>query len=285
MIYLAFCARFTIIKSLYDDLYVFLIKDGKKMRFGLIGEKLGHSHSKFIHERMVDSEYEMIPLNKDEFDGFMKEKNFTGINVTIPYKEKVIPYLDDIDTLAKQIGAVNTIVNNNGKLKGYNTDFYGLLYLFGRNDIEVKNKKCLVLGDGGTSKTARAVLEELKAREILFVSRKPVGENRISYEESYALHHDADIIVNTTPVGMYPNIDASPLDLKPFTSCRAVVDVIFNPLETMLTRQATNLGIKAVTGLPMLVAQAKQAEEYFRDIMLDDSLIDDISQELITILQ
>lgn len=255
------------------------------MRFGLIGEKLGHSHSKYIHERMVDCEYEMIPLSRDEFDVFMNEKNFTGINVTIPYKEKVIPYLDDIDNLAKQIGAVNTIVNNKGKLKGYNTDFYGLLYLFRSNDIKVYNKKCLVLGNGGTSKTARAVLEELKARDILFVSRKPVGENRISYEECYDKHYDADIIVNTTPVGMYPNIDASPLDLKSFTSCTEVVDVIFNPLETKLTRQATNLGIKAVTGLPMLVAQAKQAEEYFRDIKLDDSLIDDISQELITILQ
>lgn len=255
------------------------------MRFGLIGEKLGHSHSKYIHERMVDIEYEMIPLSKDEFDVFMKEKNFTGINVTIPYKEKVIPYLDDIDDLAKQIGAVNTIVNNNGKLKGYNTDFYGLLYLFRRNDIKVYNKKCLVLGNGGTSKTAQAVLEELGTKEILFVSRKPVGEDRISYEECYDKHHDADIIVNTTPVGMYPNIDASPLDLKPFTTCRAVVDVIFNPLETKLTRQATNLGIKAVTGLPMLVAQAKQAEELFRDVKLDDSLIYDITQELNTFLK
>mgnify|MGYP001034839935 FL=1 len=251
------------------------------MRYGLIGEKLGHSHSKFIHERMVAQEYEMIPLNQDEFDKFMMEKNFTGINVTIPYKEKVIPYLDDIDSLAKKIGAVNTIVNSHGKLKGYNTDFYGLLYLFKRNEIDVKSKKCLVLGDGGTSKTAQAVLEELGAKEILVVSRKPQGDNRISYKEAYDYHYDANIIVNTTPLGMYPNIDASPLDLNPFTLCSALVDVIFNPLETKLSLQAKNLGIKAVTGLAMLVAQAKQAEEYFRNIILDDSVIDDVSQELL----
>lgn len=257
----------------------------KIMRYGLIGEKLGHSHSKYIHERMVDGEYEIIPLSKDEFDGFMKEKNFTGINVTIPYKEKVIPYLDDIDALAKEIGAVNTIVNDKGKLKGYNTDFYGLLYLFTRNDIKVKNKKCLVLGDGGTSKTARAVLEELGAKQILFVSRNPVGEDRISYDECYDKHSDAKIIVNTTPLGMYPNIDASPLDLTTFTSCSAVVDAIFNPLETKLTKQAKGLGMKAVTGLPMLVAQAKQAEEYFRDIKLDDLVIDNITEELYSLLR
>ena len=254
------------------------------MRYGLIGEKLGHSHSKFIHERMVDDNYEMIPLSKDEFDVFMSEKNFKGINVTIPYKEKVIPYLHDLDALAKKIGAVNTIVNINGKLKGYNTDFYGMLYLFTKNNIKAHNKKCLILGDGGTSKTALAVLEELDAKQVLFVSRRPEGENRISYEECYNKHNDAEVIVNTTPVGMYPNADASPLDLTSFTSCTALVDVIFNPIETKLVKQAKGLGIKAVTGLSMLVAQAKQAEVYFRDIKLDDSLIDLISQELISIL-
>ncbi|NLL00283.1 MAG: shikimate dehydrogenase [Clostridiales bacterium] len=250
------------------------------MRYGLIGEKLGHSYSKYIHERMVDCEYDLIPLNEDEFDLFMKAKKFAGINVTIPYKERVIPYLNDVDDLAKKIGAVNTIVNTNGSLKGYNTDFYGLLYLFNSNKIKVEHKKCLVLGSGGTAKTAQAVLEKLKAKEIITVSRKPRGSKETSYEECYERHNDAQVIVNTTPVGMYPNMDASPLDLATFIQCIAVIDVIFNPIETRLTKQAKDLGILAVTGLPMLVAQAKQAEEYFRAIKLDDAIIDTITQEL-----
>ena len=251
------------------------------MIYGLIGEKLGHSYSKFIHEKMVDDKYYLIPLSHDEFDQFMRNKEFAGINVTIPYKEKVIAYLDELDTLAKEIGDVNTVVNNNGRLIGYNTDFYGLLYLFTSNQIVVKGKKCLILGNGGTSKTAQAVLETLGAGEILKVSRRPEGDNTISYEECYKNHKNAQVIVNTTPVGMYPNIDNSPLDLTPFTLCQSVVDVIFNPIQTKLTKQAKSLGIKSVTGLVMLVAQAKQAEEYFRGIKLEDAIIHKITEELL----
>lgn len=251
------------------------------MRYGLIGGKLSHSYSKYIHERMVDGEYDLIPLNEDEFDLFMKEKKFAGINVTIPYKEKVLPYLDYIDPLARKIGAVNTIINNKGKLTGYNTDFYGLLYLFQSNKIKVDQKKCLILGAGGTSKTASTVLDELGAEEIYTVSRSPMGEKEISYEECYDIHSNAQVIINTTPVGMYPHTEASPLDLSTFTQSMAVVDVIFNPIETKLTKQAKNLGILAVTGLPMLVAQAKQAEEYFRDARIDEAIIDIINQELL----
>jgi len=251
------------------------------MRYGLIGEKLGHSYSKYIHERMADEKYDLIPLNKDEFHVFMSKKEFAGINVTIPYKEKVLPYLDEIHPLAGQIGAVNTIVNNQGRLTGYNTDFYGLLYLISNNNINAEHKKCLILGTGGTAKTASAVLEKLGADEICFVSRKPLGKNHISYEECYSKYSDSQIIINTTPVGMYPNMDSSPLDLTSFTQCMAVVDVIFNPIQTKLTKQAESLGIQAVTGLAMLVAQAKQAEEYFRSIKLDDKIIDEITQELL----
>lgn len=250
------------------------------MRYGLIGEKLGHSYSKIIHERIADVEYDLIPLNPDEFDEFMRKKDFAGINVTIPYKQKVIAYLDELDSLAEKIGAVNTVVNKNGRLKGYNTDFYGLLYLFNRNNIKAEQKKCLILGNGGTSRTARAVLETLGAKEIITVSRNP-AEDIISYENCYRNHTDAEIIVNTTPVGMYPNTDASPLDLAPFKSCIAVVDVIFNPIKTMLSKQAESLGIKAVTGLAMLVAQAKQAQEHFRGIKLDDDIIETVTNELL----
>lgn len=250
------------------------------MRYGLIGEKLGHSYSKFIHERITNENYDLIPLNRDEFDDFMRKKEFAGINVTIPYKQKVIAYLDELDPLAEKIGAVNTVVKRNGRLTGYNTDFHGLLYLFNYNNIKAENKKCLILGNGGTSKTARAVLETLGAKDIITVSRHP-DDNMITYEECRQKHNDAEIIVNTTPVGMYPNTEASPLDLTPFKSCKAVVDVIFNPVKTMLAKQAESLGIKAVTGLVMLVAQAKQAQEHFRGIKLEDNIIETITKELL----
>lgn len=249
------------------------------MRYGLVGEKLGHSYSKIIHERISNERYDLIPLSSDELDEFMKRKEFAGINVTIPYKQKVIAYLDELDPLAQKIGAVNTVVNKNGRLIGYNTDYFGLLYIFNRNNIKAEQKKCLVLGNGGTSRTARAVLESLSAKEIITVSRKPAGDI-VSYEDCRQNHTDAEIIVNTTPVGMYPDTDASPLDLTPFKSCIAVVDVIFNPIKTRLSQQAESLGIKAVTGLAMLVAQAKQAQEHFRGIKLDDSIIDTITDEL-----
>lgn len=254
------------------------------MRYGLVGEKLGHSYSKYIHEKLVNENYDLIPLTRDEFDEFMKKKEFAGINVTIPYKETVIAYLDELDPLAKKIGAVNTVVNKNGRLTGYNTDFYGLKYLFNSNSIMVESKKCLILGNGGTSKTARAVLEDLGAGHILTVSRNPAS-NTISYEECYKNHNDADIVVNTTPVGMYPNTDASPLDLSRFKSCSAVVDVIFNPIKTMFAKQAEHLGIKAVCGLVMLVAQAKEAEEYFRGIKFDESIIEAITNDLLRYIE
>lgn len=301
------------------------------MRYGLIGEKLGHSYSKVIHEKLADYTYDLIPLSREEFAPFMEEKNFSAINVTIPYKQEVIPYLDELDPLAAEIGAVNTIVNRNGHYIGYNTDFYGFKYMLLHNHIPIQGKKCLVLGNGGTSQTVQAVLKHLGAAEILVVSRKGSEENtiksslsetnlseanlsetnlpeanlseanltealriasrehlanasdmvrRISYDLCYAEHTDAAIIVNTTPLGMYPNLEASPLDLTTFTKCAAVVDVIFNPLKTKIALQAEAFGIKAVTGLEMLVAQAKQAIEYFLDKKLEDALIDQVYQEL-----
>jgi shikimate dehydrogenase len=271
------------------------------MRYGLIGEKLGHSYSKVIHEKLADYNYDLIPLSRDEFAPFMEKRAFTAINVTIPYKQDVIPYLDELDPLAKEIGAVNTIVNKNGHCIGYNTDFYGFKYMLLHNSIQVNNKKCLVLGDGGTSQTVQAVLKHLGAAEIYVVSRKgsdnhssncsddlikdisttEIITQKISYETCYKKHTDASIIVNTTPLGMYPNLEASPLNLTTFTKCEAVVDVIFNPLKTMIALQAESLGIKAVTGLEMLVAQAKQAIEYFLDKKLEDDLIEQVHQELL----
>lgn len=251
------------------------------MKYGLIGEKLGHSYSKFIHERLADYTYDLIPLRREELAPFMTARDFGAINVTIPYKQEVIPFLDELDPLARKIGAVNTVVNRNGKLYGYNTDFYGFEYMVQHNNIEVYGKKCLILGNGGTAQTAHAALNHLGASEILIISRKDTDSTQ-SYEKCYEHHNDAEIIVNTTPLGMFPNIDAAPLDLIYFRHCEAVIDVIFNPLHTKLTLQAEELGIKSVNGLEMLVAQAKQAIEHFLDTRLEDSVIDTIYQELLT---
>lgn len=244
------------------------------MRYGLIGEKLGHSYSKIIHETLADYTYDLIPLTREEFTTFMEKKEFMAINVTIPYKQEVIPYLDELDPLATEIGAVNTIVNKDGRFIGYNTDFYGFRYMLQHNNISIGGKKCIILGNGGTARTVHAVLKHLGAAQILTVSRKG-SDQTLSYDNCYKNHTDATVIVNTTPLGMYPNIDASPLDLTHFHQCEAVVDVIFNPLKTKLALQAEELGFKAVTGLEMLVAQAKQAIEYFLDTKLEDRVIEE----------
>ncbi len=262
------------------------------MRYGLIGEKLGHSYSKLIHERLADYQYELIPLSREEFPEFMKARAFTAINVTIPYKQAVIPYLDELHPLAEKIGAVNTVIHRTepdtkgskkSRLIGFNTDYYGFGYMLRHHEISVMGKKCLVLGDGGTSHTVRTLLSDLGAGELLIVSRHDTAET-ITYEECCQHHTDAQIIVNTTPCGMYPNIDASPLNLSGFANCEAVLDAIFNPLQTKLTLQAKALGMKAVTGLEMLVAQAKQAVEHFLDRELSEAVIDQIYQELLNII-
>lgn len=249
------------------------------MRYGLIGEKLGHSYSKIIHNKLADYPYDLIPLSKEEFHRFMQEKAFTALNVTIPYKQDVIPYLDYMDTNAGNIGAVNTIVNRDGKLYGYNTDFYGFEYMLLHHRIAIEDKKVLVLGDGGAAKAVRAVLQHQKAGQVLTVSRK-VSENTVNYQTCYHQHTDADLIVNTTPVGMYPDNDAIPLDLTDFKKCKVVVDLIYNPIKTKLALQAESMGMQAITGLEMLIAQAKQAVEYFLDTRIDESVIDDIYQEM-----
>lgn len=249
------------------------------MQYGLIGEKLGHSYSKLIHEELADYTYDLCPLSKEEFPLFMTAKRFRAINVTIPYKKAAIPYLDELDDNARAIGAVNTIVNKDGRLIGHNTDFSGFLYMVEHHNITIKGKKVLVLGTGGASLAILAVLHKLEAGKILSVSRHP-WEGVITYEECLAHHTDAQVIVNTTPVGMYPNVDASPLSLKSFTSCEAVLDIIYNPGETRLTAEAKSLGMQAVTGLDMLVAQALYACEFFLDTALDKAEIPRISGKI-----
>lgn len=246
------------------------------MKYGLIGEKLGHSFSKTVHSKIASYDYELLEIPKTDIDSFMQKRDFCCINVTIPYKETVIPYLDEISDEAKSIGAVNTIVNKNGRLLGYNTDFYGLSSLINKNSIEIKNKTVLILGSGGTSKTANAVCESMNARKIFTVSRNG-GEGFITYQQAAAI--DAEVIINTTPVGMFPNNFAVPISLDGFKNLEAVVDVIYNPLKTQLVLSAQKRGIKAVGGLYMLYAQAVKAAEIFTENEIKTHVFNDIFKE------
>jgi shikimate dehydrogenase len=250
------------------------------MDYGLIGEKLGHSFSKPIHEKLADYTYEIKPLTREELNPFMEGREFKAINVTIPYKTDVIPYLDQIDDNAKKIGAVNTIVHKDNRLIGYNTDYYGFLYTVQHNNINIEGKKVIVLGNGGGAKAVIVVLQNLKAKDIILVKRTP-AEGVITYDECFEKHSDAEVIINTSPVGMYPNVDASPVDVSKFPNCEAVLDIIYNPLKTKLLLQAEELGIKAVNGLEMLVAQAKYAVEYFLSTEIDDVRIEEIYEDIL----
>lgn len=256
------------------------------MKYGLIGEHLGHSFSKQIQTRIAeienvkDYDYQLVELNKEEFKEFMKEKDFKGINVTIPYKKDVIPYLDEMDESAKAIGAVNTIINVDGKLKGFNTDFGGFLYMVKAHNVHMEGKKVLIIGNGGACAAVKAVCEHESAKDIVIVSRS-ANRGAISYDEMYTSHLDADIIVNTSPVGMYPNIMNAPVDVSWFHKLECVLDVVYNPILTRLCCEAQEADIKRVVGLEMLIAQAKYTFEIFENISFDDSIIDEIKKEML----
>ena len=249
------------------------------MKYGLIGEKLGHSFSKEIHEMLGYYQYELHEVAKNDIDSFMKQHEFTGINVTIPYKETVIPYLDEISPQALAIGAVNTVVNKDGKLTGYNTDYYGMKALIERINLDCKDKKALILGTGGTSKTATAVLKDLGIKEIIKVSinNEP---GTITYDE-IVNHLDANIVVNTTPVGMYPKNEGLIIDIKKFNKLDGVVDVVYNPLRTNLILNAKELNIPCEGGLYMLVAQAVYACGIFLEKDIDLDIINNIFDKII----
>ena len=227
--------------------------------FGLIGEKLGHSWSPPIHEALGDYAYRLIELQPEEVGPFLRKKAFQGINVTIPYKQTVIPYLDDLSARAKAIGSVNTIVRRkDGSLAGYNTDFGGFEAMLRQAHLDPAGKKCLVLGSGGASKTVVACLRAGGASEIRVISRS--GEDNY---DNLSRHRDARLLINATPVGMYPKTDASPVNLSLFPELEGVADLIYNPEKTQLLRQAEILGLRAVNGLYMLVEQARLASELF----------------------
>ncbi len=249
------------------------------MEYGLIGEKLGHSFSPELHRELADYDYQLCPLTPAELPNFMQRAEFRAINVTIPYKEKVMPFLDEIDERAQAIGAVNTIVNKNGRLYGHNTDFAGFDYLLQKHGIDPKGKTVLIMGAGGAGKCAAAVLSSRGAAKI-YQADRVTGANLITYEAAQQLD-DVQIIVNATPNGMYPGNEAPLLlDLSLFPRLEAVADVVYNPLKTNLVLAAEDLGLIACGGLEMLVAQAKFAAEYFLDTQIADSEIDRIYQKL-----
>ena len=243
------------------------------MKYGCIGEHLPHSFSKEIHAEIGSYAYELKELTPAELPAFMAAKDFQGINVTIPYKQAVIPFLDHIDETAEAIGAVNTVVNRGGELWGYNTDLFGLTRLIRRAGLELSGRKVLILGTGGTSRTAAYAARQLGAGQILKVSRAAKA-GAVSYDEALKDHADAEIILNTTPCGMYPHPEAQPLSLKAFGSLRGVADVIYNPLRTRLILEARALGLPAEGGLYMLVAQAVRASELFLDTAYPEDLTD-----------
>ena len=256
------------------------------MKYGLIGEHLGHSFSKQIQTRIAeienvkDYDYQLVELNKEKFKKFMEKKDFKGINVTIPYKKDVIPYLDEMDESAKAIGAVNTIINVDGKLKGFNTDFGGFLYMVKAHNVHMEGKKVLIIGNGGACAAVKAVCELENAKDIVIVSRS-ADRGAISYDEMYTSHLDADIVVNTSPVGMYPNIANAPIDVSWFHKLECVLDVVYNPILTRLCFEAQEADIKRVIGLEMLIAQAKYTFEIFENMSFDDSIIDEIKKEML----
>lgn len=247
------------------------------MEYGLIGEKLGHSYSQMIHARLADYRYELKEVAPERLDAFIEARNFRGLNVTIPYKQAVMKHCAELSPEAMEVGSVNTlIVRPDGSLYGHNTDIDGFIYMLRRGEIDPAGAKTVILGSGGTSLTARAALTRLGAREIVTVSRK----GPVDYAALYAEHADAEILVNATPVGMYPKNGASPVELDRLPKVRGVADVIYNPEKTALILAAQAKGIPAVSGLSMLVAQAREAAELFAGHAIPAGRVEDIVSEI-----
>ncbi len=239
-------------------------------KFGLIGEKLGHSYSPLIHSKFGDYDYDLCEVTADQLEALLADDTYGGFNVTMPYKKTVIAYCDELSDIAKRIGSVNTIVRTeDGRLIGGNTDHFGFIYMLKANGIDVEGRKVMVLGSGGASLTVRTALQDLGAGEIVVISRN--GENNY---ENIQKHFDSEVIINTTPVGMYPNNGRAPVNVEDFHNCQGVVDLIYNPNKTKLVLDAMAKSIPACGGLEMLVAQAKEASELFQGIEIEDEEID-----------
>ena len=248
--------------------------------YGLVGERLGHSFSREIHAVIAPYDYELIEIPSEELRAYFERREFRGVNVTIPYKETVIPLLDHVDEEAKEIGAVNTVVNDGGKLFGYNTDCYGMRAALLREGILPAGKKVLICGTGGTSKTAAYAARELGALEVVFLSRSE-KDGCCTYDEAYEKHADAGIIINTTPCGMYPDNSSRAIDISKFPALEGVFDAVYNPLRTPLVIDAIMRGIPASGGLYMLVSQAVRSSELFQGRVCSKGLADHIFSKMI----
>lgn len=246
---------------------------------GLIGHPLGHSYSPFIHKQIIDKEYKLYDLEEDEVINVLKEKKFECLNVTIPYKEKVIPYLDELSDVSKRIGAVNCIKNINGKLIGHNSDYDGFKWLLKNNQINLDNKNIAILGSGGSSKAILSVVKTFNVKNVYIVSSSN-KDGSISYKDLYDID-DINCIINTTPVGMFPNMDDSVVDINKFNNLDVVIDIIYNPFRTKLVIDAINKNIKAIGGIEMLVAQGVKAVEFFDDIKISDSKINEVVNKVV----
>lgn len=243
---------------------------------GLVGEKLGHSFSPMIHSFLGRYSYDLYEKNKDELEDFIKNGDYTGLNITIPYKKEVMKYCNKLSYNAKKIGCVNTIIkNSDGTIFGDNTDYYGFKYTVLHSNINIYGKKVIILGNGGATLTVEAVMRDLKAREIIVISRK--GDNNYGNIDK---HYDADIIVNASPIGMYPNNGECLINLEKFTKCSGVFDLIYNPHLTRLLLDAKRLNIPYANGLIMLVAQAKKASELFTSRKIPNKVIERVAHEI-----
>lgn len=243
--------------------------------FGLLGEKLRHSYSPLIHSMLAPYEYRLFEIPPDEVGTFLAGRDFSALNVTIPYKTAVIPFCSELSDIAKRTGSVNTILQKDGMLYGDSTDYAGFLFLLKLSGIIIKDKKVCILGNGGSSKTVCAVLSDMGACQTVVISRS--GENNY---DNLGRHADAEVIVNTTPVGMYPLNGSAPVMLKFFPACTGVIDLIYNPAKTALLLEAEQLGIPCINGLSMLTAQAKRSSELFTGNAIDDNITDDITRKI-----
>ena len=245
------------------------------MEYGLLGEALGHSFSPWIHQALADYDYRLYPTPPTDVEELFRRREFKGLNVTIPYKQTVIPLCDEVDPQAAAIGAVNTVVNRDGRLTGYNTDIDGLICLARRAGVNMAGKKVAVLGSGGTSRTAQAAARKLGAAQVVVISRN--GEDNYG---NLSRHADTQVVVNTTPVGMYPRCGVAPVSLEAFPRLEGLLDVVYNPLRTALLMEAEARGIPCSCGLPMLVAQARRAAELFTGADIPDDRLEEVVSSL-----
>lgn len=245
------------------------------MQCGLIGENLSHSYSKLIHNKLGNYEYKLCSICPDELESFVKSKNFEGLNVTMPYKKTVMKYCDELDSIAQKTGSVNTLAFKDGVLKGYNTDYFGLDYALKRSKVSLKNKKVIILGNGGVSATVQVLAHDLGAKEVLVCSSRSSFNYKNIYDRS-----DAEIIINATPVGMYPHSEEKLIDLTKFKNLSGFADLIYNPFYTRLMLDAKKMGVSVCGGFAMLVAQAKASSEIFMNAKLEDSLIEKVINEI-----